>query len=309
MVEITRALNLNAEQEALIDMHSFLNVLNVLACEMDLMAYGLGDSPPLQEALALVHAFADALQTPEQAASWLADPQCLQTRIHALLSQALEGVALDEELHASTDNIESILAVLGTRVRELEARSGAPLGWAWLEVAPLRSDFWQLLLAIEKNSKGRYRITQNIAEQQPDDYLIKVDIDSLEGDHLYVPAIFQDVMRDLLANARKYTSPGGRILAGLKETEREIRFVVDDTGMGIPPHQIEGIVEFGVRGENVRDRPTRGGGFGLTKAYWVVRHCNGRMWIDSDLGVGTCIEIILPRPRPQTAPPQPTPAA
>ncbi|MGM0676709.1 sensor histidine kinase [Ectothiorhodospira marina] len=303
MVEITRALDLNAEQEALIDMHSFLNVLNILACELDLMAYGLGDSRPIQEALALVHEFANALQTPERAAPWLADPQSLQNRIHTLITQGLENTTPDAELRASVDNIESVLAILGTRVRELEARSDKPLGWTWLEVDPLRMDFWHLLMAIEKNSKGRYRIIQNIAEQQPEDYLIKVDIDSLESEHLYVPAIFQDVMRDLLANARKYTPPGGRILAGLKETDHEVRFVVDDTGVGIPPHQIEDIVEFGVRGENVRDRPTRGGGFGLTKAYWVVSHCNGRMWIDSDLGVGTRIEIALPRPSPQTTPP------
>lgn len=303
MVEITRALDLNAEQEALIDMHSFINVLNVLACEMDLMSYGLGDPQPIQEALSLVHEFAEALKTPDQAAPWLADPQPLQTRIHTLITQGLEGAAPDSELSASADNIASILAILDTRMRELEARSGAPLGWSWLEAEALRRDLRRVLLAIEKNSKGRYRIIENIAEQLPGDYLIRVDIDNLDAEHLYVPAIFQDVMRDLLANARKYTLPGGRVLAGLKETENEIRFVVDDTGVGIPPHQIEDIVAFGARGDNVRDKPTHGGGFGLTKAYWVVHHCGGRMWIDSCLGFGTRVEITLPRPRPRGAAP------
>ncbi|MFP4244276.1 MAG: sensor histidine kinase, partial [Ectothiorhodospira sp.] len=109
------------------------------------------------------------------------------------------------------------------------------------------------------------------------------------------PAVFQDVIRDLLANARKYTPPGGRILAGLKDTGSELRFVVEDSGMGIPEHQIQQVVDFGFRADNVRDRRTQGGGFGLTKAYWVTRRCGGRMWIDSALGLGTRIRIQLPR--------------
>jgi|GEM_PF-2793617 len=39
-----------------------------------------------------------------------------------------------------------------------------------------------------------------------------------------------------------------------------------------------------------------GGGFGLTKAYSVVRRFGGRMWIDSAEGRGTRITLRLPRP-------------
>nr|WP_240544875.1 ATP-binding protein [Ectothiorhodospira shaposhnikovii] len=110
-----------------------------------------------------------------------------------------------------------------------------------------------------------------------------------------MPAVFNDVIRDLVANARKYTPPGGRILSGLDDDGQRIRFVVEDTGVGIPPGQVEDVVKLGFRADNVQNRRTYGGGFGLTKAYWVTQRLQGRMWIDSRLDQGTRIEIQFPR--------------
>jgi len=115
---------------------------------------------------------------------------------------------------------------------------------------------------------------------------------------IHMPAVFQDVMRDLLANARKYTQPGGTITAGLHDSGTHLRFVVADTGRGIPPGEIQSVVEFGRRGSNTQDRPTRGAGIGLTKAYYVTRKFGGRMFVQSTgvPGEGTRIEIRLPLP-------------
>ena len=113
-----------------------------------------------------------------------------------------------------------------------------------------------------------------------------------------MPVIFQDVMRDLIANARKYTSPGGRIDAGLYNSGTELRFIVQDNGVGIPEAELERVTEFGVRRSNVLDRKTRGGGFGLTKAYYVARKFGGRMWIHSstEAPTDTRLGIRLPVP-------------
>jgi len=102
-------------------------------------------------------------------------------------------------------------------------------------------------------------------------------------------------MRDLIANARKYTAQGGIIAAGLFEGLRELRFVVHDTGCGIPEPELRRVVEFGRRGSNVSNVRTMGGGFGLTKAYYVTKQFGGRMWIASRVDIGTRISITLPR--------------
>lgn len=297
MVEITRPLNLDTRQEALVDMHSFLNVLNVLASEMDLLDYALGGSPPLQEVLSLVHEMARGLGDAEQVQAWLADPGELRARILRGVETTAKDAPPTLELQESVENIQSILEVFEVRARELAARHSHALAWTWFRLEELETRFTHLFQAIERNSKGRFRIICNIADQEPRDYLVKLDLSSVDGDRIRIPAVFQDVIRDLLANARKYTPPGGRILAGLRDSGEEVRFVVEDSGMGIPEHQIQDVVEFGFRADNVRDRRTQGGGFGLTKAYWVTRKCGGRMWIDSAEGLGTRICIHLPRPR------------
>jgi signal transduction histidine kinase len=150
--------------------------------------------------------------------------------------------------------------------------------------------------AIEKNSHGRYRIIYNAALKEPNDYYFDFKLESNRGDNLLMPAVFQDVMRDLIANARKYTAPGGHITAALHEDPTLLRFVVEDTGRGIPPDEIEKVVHFGQRASNVNTVRTMGGGFGLTKAFLVAKQFGGRFWIASELGVGTRVRIHLPRP-------------
>jgi signal transduction histidine kinase len=111
-----------------------------------------------------------------------------------------------------------------------------------------------------------------------------------------MPPVFKDVMRDLVANARKYTTPGGHITFAVHESETELRFVVEDTGRGIPAAEIPTVVQFGRRASNVGDVRTMGGGFGLTKAVLVTKQFGGQFWIASEAGLGTRIRIVLPRP-------------
>jgi signal transduction histidine kinase len=117
-----------------------------------------------------------------------------------------------------------------------------------------------------------------------------------------MPTIFQDVLRDLLANARKYTKPGGRITAGLRQNSDLLRFLIIDNGIGIPPAEILNVVKFGYRASNVADRVTHGGGFGLTKAFYVTRKFGGQMWVDSAgvEGKSTRVEICIPLPESLT---------
>lgn len=152
-----------------------------------------------------------------------------------------------------------------------------------------------MFAAIEKNSKGRYRIIYNLARQQASDYYIDFEIESANRRTIALPQFFHDVMRDLIANARKYTAPGGTINVGVYETDAELRFVVQDTGRGIPPAEIQTVVHYGKRGSNVQQVRTMGGGYGLTKAFLITQRNGGRFWIKSELGAGTRITLLIPR--------------
>ncbi|MBW1687446.1 MAG: ATP-binding protein [Deltaproteobacteria bacterium] len=217
--------------------------------------------------------------------------------VHTVLEAHPDAVD-DSDVRGSVSNLQSVFAVLDTRTRELLDRVHAPGKWTDHEIKQLTANFTNVLAAIEKNSKGRYRIVYNIAGQERQDYMVTFGIESVDGSIINMPPVLQDVMRDLIANARKYTEPGGEITAGLVDNGKEIRFVVGDTGRGIPPDEVQQVVEFGKRGSNVDDKATMGGGFGLTKAYLVTRRFGGRMWVDSRPGAGTRITISIPRPAP-----------
>lgn len=298
-VELTKPLSLTIEEENLLDMHSVLNVCNVVLFELFVLGEAAGETPELEEAKAAVTRVASSLSNPEAAHRAVEEIdgfiETLERAVEDSVSN-VPGVASRAEVVESRANLESIFDILRVRAREISARSRNPDAWVEHDVEELRNNFLHVFRAIEKNSKGGYRIVYNLAQHEEGDYYVNLQISSIQGSVIRMPAVFQDVMRDLIANARKYTDPGGRIEAALFQGEESLNFVVEDSGRGIPPEELLGLVEFGARGGNVGDRPTRGGGFGLTKAYYVARKFGGRMWIGSELGAGTRIEIRLPVP-------------
>ncbi|UCD37623.1 MAG: sensor histidine kinase [Fidelibacterota bacterium] len=303
-IEITRDLSLSPEQTSLLDMHSFLNVMNVLISQFYQIGNFLGDRKLLKGSIEhckeIIAAFSDPAHTLEH----LGDVESSKEMIRDDIKGALDtrpDLRAAEELREYTTNIESIFAVLDVRVREILARAQQPDLWIRYQISDLTNNFINLFTAIERNARGRYHIVYNIASKHSLDYFVSFQISSIEGETIYIPAVFQDVMRDLIMNARKYTDLGGDIIAGLDDDGEQLCFVVEDTGRGIPGDQIEQVVDYGVRARNVMDKETKGGGFGLTKAYFVTKQFGGRMWIESDEDEGTIITITIPSRASQPA--------
>ncbi len=298
--EIVAIPPLGPGQASLLDMHSVLNVLNVLYGELTLLGFALADDGDLLDpALVVCERFRAALTDPANSLREAAGlDESVATIERALQAELARSPAKrdDPAVQDSLANIRSVFAILAVRAREVLARAQAPNVWVDLPIGELRADFHRVFDAIEKNSHGRYRIIYNLARQEPSDYYIDFVIESTDGRVVSLPPVFMDVMRDLLANARKYTPPGGTINAGLYETPAALHFTVQDTGRGIPPDELQTVVHYGKRGSNVAEVRTMGGGFGLTKAFLVTKQFGGRFWIRSELGIGTRIRIEIPRP-------------
>ena len=155
---------------------------------------------------------------------------------------------------------------------------------------------------LEQTSHGRYRFVQNLALQEGNAYYLDLKFASARGSGITMPVVLKDVLRDLIANARKYTPPGGQIRAALHAGPEGVRLVVEDTGRGIPRDEITKVVRFGERGSNVGDVRTLGHGCGLTKAFVVTQKLGGRFWIASEQGRGTRVRLWIP---PQASGPEP----
>jgi signal transduction histidine kinase len=110
-------------------------------------------------------------------------------------------------------------------------------------------------------------------------------------------ARLQRVLDNLVVNAVKYSPEGGEIAVDLHEEGAELVLSVRDTGIGIPPSEIEAVFERFRRGSNVAGRFT-GTGIGLAGARQIVEQHGGSVHVTSALGRGSTFTVRLPTGRP-----------
>lgn len=305
-VEITEIPPVSDKERAYVEAHSLLNVINILQGELILLGIHLCDQHDLlHRGQALCHELVEALHEPEDRSQGarLAEGHILaiRTELAEVLARHPEKASA-AEVSESLGNLDNVLNMLSLRARETLERLDDPGRWCAYPIAELNQGFREVFAAIEKNSKGRFRIIYNLARQGPQDYYIDFKFEGIGGESIHLPPIFIEVMRDLLANARKYTPLGGCISCGLYQSNQDTVFVVEDSGRGIPPAEIQEVFHFGRRGSNVADVRTYGGGFGLTKAFLITKQFQGRLWVRSEPSQGTRLRIWLPNP-PDLLPP------
>ena len=104
------------------------------------------------------------------------------------------------------------------------------------------------------------------------------------------------VLENLIGNAIKFTSPGGRITVGAASTGNEVLFRVADTGCGISPGDMPQIFDRFWRATERTGRVGAGLGLHITKG--IVEAHGGRIWVESTLGRGSTFFFSIPRVRP-----------
>ena len=114
-----------------------------------------------------------------------------------------------------------------------------------------------------------------------------------------VPVVMGDhdrlaqALSNLLSNAVKFTPEGGNIRVRITRSGNEALVSVADTGVGISPNDLPHVFD---RFWRARDTTTKGVGLGLSIAYGIIEAHGGRLWADSELGVGTTMTLALPLP-------------
>jgi signal transduction histidine kinase/DNA-binding response OmpR family regulator len=104
----------------------------------------------------------------------------------------------------------------------------------------------------------------------------------------------RQILRNLLANALKFTERGEVALNVFRVGDKEIGFEVRDTGIGIAPGQHAVIFEAFQQADGTTSRKYGGTGLGLTISREFSRLLRGRIALDSELGKGSSFCVILP---------------
>jgi signal transduction histidine kinase len=103
------------------------------------------------------------------------------------------------------------------------------------------------------------------------------------------------VLTNLVENAIKATPPGGTITVNSEIHEAEVWLRVRDTGVGIPAGELGKIFQRFYRVPKHTSGPDNHLGLGLAICQQIVEGHGGRMWVESEEGVGTCFTFALPQ--------------
>ena len=116
------------------------------------------------------------------------------------------------------------------------------------------------------------------------------------------PHRLSQILLNLVANAIKFTEPGGRIIVigeQLAETATTltVRFSVEDTGIGIAPDKQELIFEGFTQAYADTTRRFGGTGLGLSISRALVEQLGGQLTLCSELGLGSTFAFVLTLPK------------
>jgi len=110
-----------------------------------------------------------------------------------------------------------------------------------------------------------------------------------------VRRLLYEVIYNLCDNAIKYNNSDGNVEVSVAEDENAVRIIVKDTGIGIAPEHQQKVFERFYRVDKSHSKRSGGTGLGLSIVKHAVQYHHGKIEVDSSLGEGTAVSVILPR--------------
>ncbi len=134
-------------------------------------------------------------------------------------------------------------------------------------------------------------------------------VDEIPKDHYVVktdPKRLKQILLNLLSNSVKFTPAQGKVSLSswYNVVEGTLHIEVKDTGIGIAPKDISKVMSTFGQVQNEYNRKYEGTGLGLPLSKKLIELMGGRFIIESQVGTGTKITIVLPKDKIQNAPGQ-----
>jgi signal transduction histidine kinase len=126
---------------------------------------------------------------------------------------------------------------------------------------------------------------------------VEPDVGEVYSDELRL----KQVVLNLLTNAVKFTGEDGSVQVSARRVGPQVHIAVSDTGIGVPEKDRDRIFESFQQGGRGASRE-EGTGLGLTLSRRIVELLGGRLWLDSEVGVGSTFTFSLPAPLEQSGP-------
>lgn len=218
----------------------------------------------------------------------------LSTAAHELKTPmtSIKAIALtlvnnpDEEVNIRNE----FLSLISSEVNRLTRLINDILNLSKIEAGMMEWDMQEISLSdVIKTSVTNLRF---LCDQKK----IKLKMDLPEN----LPMIIGDyerliqVVTNLFSNAIKFTPENGEIETRIRQKyqpEHMLQVSVSDTGIGIAKEHLEKVFD---RFKQVGGKKSQGTGLGLTISLEIVEHHCGKIWVESQLGVGSTFHFTIP---------------
>lgn len=197
----------------------------------------------------------------------------------------LEGVGGD-----TSDKQRKLLGILAEESNRLITLVNSLLDYSKMEAGMMAYDFE--MTGVDP------LIKRAIAEITPLVEAKQIRLESVMEESL--PAVRVDpermlqVLRNLLANAVKFTPKGGQVSVAAKPANGKLEISVKDSGPGIPADSLVSIFEKFNQGNRQGSHAQQGTGLGLAIAKSIITSHGGKIWAESQLGKGSTFIFVLP---------------
>ena len=116
----------------------------------------------------------------------------------------------------------------------------------------------------------------------------------------------EQILKNLLSNAFKFTEQGSITLRVTRHDDRQLAFAVHDSGIGIPDDQQAVIFEAFRQADGTTNRRYGGTGLGLSISRELAQLLGGTIEVSSEPGAGSVFTLIVPETYSEPVSPMPT---
>lgn len=202
--------------------------------------------------------------------------------ISSLLSDEVDG-PLSPEQHKQVNFVIGAASELSEMVDDLLDLAKIEAGR--ITISPAWFDMFDLFSAL----RGMFRPIVDASA-----------VDLIFEEPANLPRLYTDdkklaqILRNFISNSLKFTQQGEVRVSARMENDKEIRFAVSDTGIGIPSELHDTLFEDFSQVDSPLQKRFRGTGLGLSLCKRFAGLLDGRVGVDSELGAGSTFFVIIP---------------
>lgn len=146
-----------------------------------------------------------------------------------------------------------------------------------------------VLVDFLKEVIGRWQSKANLQGIQ-----FQLEAKPAQSTFTFDPNRMGQVLSNLLRNALQHTEKDGRITVTAEASSTDLTITVQDTGPGIAAEHLPYIFDRFYHLDETQQRTLGGRGLGLAIVKQLVELHNGRVWVDSELGIGSRFFVSIP---------------